>query len=127
MMQQVTDLKEVGVPITKSCAGLAVARSSFYQWQLPKTATSIFKPRAKSQRALSDEEKSKVRKVLNSDRFADQAPRQVYASLLDEEEYHCSVRTMYRILAENNESKERRNQRKHPKRVKPELTATKPN
>ena len=64
---------------------------------------------------------------LNSERFADQSPRQVYAKLLDEGEYLCSVRTMYRILADNQSSRERRNQLKHPKYQKPELLATAPN
>jgi len=64
---------------------------------------------------------------LNSDRFADQSPRQVYAKLLDEGNYFCSVRTMYRILTDNQSSRERRNQLKHPNYQKPELLATGPN
>ena len=52
---------------------------------------------------------------LNSQRFADQSPRQVYVKLLDEGEYLCSVRTMYRILDENDNVRERRNQLTHPK------------
>ena len=64
---------------------------------------------------------------LNSDRFADQSPRQVYATLLDENQYLCSVRTMYRILDENQNIRERRNQLTHPKYTKPELLASGPN
>ena len=64
---------------------------------------------------------------LNSERFADRSPRQVYAKLLDEGDYLCSVRTMYRILADNQSSRERRNQLKHPEYRKPELLATGPN
>jgi putative transposase len=64
---------------------------------------------------------------LNSERFADQSPRQVYAKLLDEGDYFCSVRTMYRILADNQSTRERRNQLKHPNYQKPELLATAPN
>ena len=64
---------------------------------------------------------------LNSDRFADQSPRQVYSKLLDEGDYLCSVRTMYRILEENQSTRERRNQLKHPDYQKPELLATGPN
>jgi putative transposase len=80
-----------------------------------------------SPRALVAEERSKVRETLNSPRFQDQAPREVYANLLDEGRYLCSWRTMYRILAENQEVKERRDQLRHPHYVKPELLATKPN
>jgi putative transposase len=68
-----------------------------------------------------------VREVLNSERFQDQAPREVYATLLDEERYLCSWRTMYRILAENQEVRERRDQMQHPPYTKPELLATGPN
>jgi putative transposase len=65
--------------------------------------------------------------VLNSERFADQAPRQVYAKLLDEGTYLCSVRTMYRILEDNQSVRERRNQLSHPEYTKPELLASEPN
>jgi len=51
---------------------------------------------------------------LNGERFADQSPRQVYAKLLDEGDYLCSVRTMYRRLADDQSTRERRNQLKHP-------------
>jgi putative transposase len=64
---------------------------------------------------------------LNSERFVDSAPRQVYATLLDEEIYLCSWRTMYRILNEFEEVRERRNQLTHPNYTKPELLATAPN
>jgi putative transposase len=78
-------------------------------------------------RGLSQTEKASVRQVLDSPRFQDQAPQEVYATLIDEGQYLCSVRTMYRILAENTEVRERRNQLQHPNYVKPELLATQPN
>ena len=78
-------------------------------------------------RALDPSEKAEVRALLNSERFADQAPREVYAILLDEGQYLCSWRTMYRILDENQEVRERRNQLQHPQYTKPELLATQPN
>jgi putative transposase len=68
-----------------------------------------------------------VRDVLNSERFQDCAPRQVYATLLDEGIYLCHWRSMYRILAEYGEVRERRNQLRHPAYTKPELLATGPN
>jgi putative transposase len=77
-------------------------------------------------RALTAAEKADVRQTLNSQRFADQAPREVYATLLDEDQYLCSVPTMYRILAENREVRERRNQLRHPVYPKPRLVATAP-
>ena len=68
-----------------------------------------------------------MREVLNSERFVDCAPRQVYATLLDEGRYLCSWRTMYRILDAHAEVRERRNQLRHPTYTKPELLATQPN
>jgi putative transposase len=68
-----------------------------------------------------------VRDILNSDRFVDCTPRTVYAQLLDEGVYLCHWRTMYRILAEHDEVRERRRQRQHPAYAKPELLATGPN
>jgi putative transposase len=76
---------------------------------------------------LSGAEKAQVRSVLNSERFYDSAPREVYATLLDEGVYHCHWRTMYRILHEHDEVRDRRQQRRHPVSVKPELCATAPN
>jgi putative transposase len=75
-------------------------------------------------RALSAEEQARVRQTLNGERFADQAPREVYATLLDEGQYLCSVPTMDRILRANREVRERRNQLRHPVYAKPRLLAT---
>jgi putative transposase len=82
--------------------------------------------RPASPRALTIEERETVRGVLNSERFADQAPASVYATLLDEEIYVGSVSTMYRILRHKGEVKERR-QRSKLQYAKPELLATGPN
>jgi putative transposase len=68
-----------------------------------------------------------VLEVLHSERFVDVAPKEVFATLLDERVYLCSWRTMYRILARAHEVRERRNQLRHPAYTKPELLATKPN
>jgi len=80
-----------------------------------------------SPRALSGQERGRVFAVLNEDRFCDMAPAEVYATLLDEKTYICSERTMYRLLADNGQLRERRNQLRHPNYVAPELMATKPN
>jgi hypothetical protein len=65
--------------------------------------------------------------VLYEPRFADRSPGEVVATLLDEQRYLCSERTMYRILAAQGASRERRNQLRHPVYTKPELVATAPN
>ncbi len=65
--------------------------------------------------------------VLHSEKFRDKAPQEVYAVLLDQGKYLCSIRTMYRILEANQEVRERRDQLRHPSYTKPELLATAPN
>lgn len=65
--------------------------------------------------------------MLHSERFVDQSPAEIYATLLDEGRYLCSVRTMYRILEAEDEVRERRNQARHPHYRKPELLAMEPN
>jgi putative transposase len=67
-------------------------------------------PPTPSPRVLSVEEKSVVRETLKILRFADQTARAVYVTLLDEQKYLCSFRAMYRILNENEEVRERRDQ-----------------
>jgi putative transposase len=74
--------------------------------------------------ALAESERQEVLDILHSQRFVDQAPQVIYATLLDEGRYICSARTMYRILAQQNEVRERRHQRRHPHYTKPELIAT---
>lgn len=88
---------------------------------------TVPKPRLKPERALTEAERQAVLDVLHSPRFVDQSPVEVYATLLDEGTYLCSVRTMYRILADSKEVRERRNQLRHPAYQKPELLATGPN
>jgi putative transposase len=112
------------VGVAAAYAALGVPRSSFYRARKPRPAK---KPRPSPKRRLSDAERAHVLDVLNSDRFADKTPRQVYAEALDENEYLCSVRTMYRILDENDLVRERRDQRRHPAYSKPQLTAHAPN
>jgi len=76
---------------------------------------------------LSEAERAHIRALLNSERFADCAPRTVWATLLDQQHYHCSWRTMYRILAEAHEVRDRRDQIRRTGYTAPELLATAPN
>ncbi len=114
--------------VAEACRILEIPRSSLYRLRRPVEESP--KPagdRPKPPRALSDAEKESVRTVLNSERFQDQTPREVYATLLDEGIYLCHWRTIYRILAERQEVRERRNQLRHPTYTRPELLATAPN
>ena len=112
---------------SRAAAVFALPRASFYRAPRP-TAARPSGPRPTPPRALSAAERQGVLDVLHSERFIDQAPKAVYASLLDDDgTYLCSWRTMYRLLAAADEVRERRAQRRHPVYRKPELLATQPN
>ncbi|MBW1903458.1 MAG: IS3 family transposase [Deltaproteobacteria bacterium] len=117
--------KDVG--IKSACDALAVPRASFYRWRDRDKHCMKNHCRPMPPLALRDDERKGVLDILHEERFMDQAPRQVYTALLDEGIYMCSVRTMYRILEENQEVRERRNQLRHPNYKEPELLATAPN
>jgi putative transposase len=110
--------------LAAACRALAVPRASLYRSLQP---AAVHRVRLTPARSLDPQERQAVLDQLHSERFWDKAPIEVYATLLDEGTYLCSVRTMHRILAENSELKERRNQLRHPQYQKPELLATAPN
>jgi putative transposase len=127
LIQTAEELGET-VGVATACQALDVPRASVYRArQIVEPELQALSEPATPPRALSQTEKAEVRQMLNSQRFQDSAPRQVYATLLDEGQYLCSWRTMYRILEANDEVRERRHQLRHPNYVKPELLATKPN
>jgi putative transposase len=121
-MQTVTELgPRLGIAAT--CSALGLPKATYYRRLKPKPP-----PATRScHRALGAEERQAVLEVLHEPRFADLAPAEVYAALLDEGRYLCSERTMYRVLAENAEVRERRAQLRHPHYQAPELLATAPN
>jgi putative transposase len=110
-----------------ACRSLGVPRATLYRRRRPKPPGPTATPRPKPPRVLSDQERRQVLDVLHSEPFADKAPAEVYAELLDQGQYLCSIRTMYRILADHREVRERRNQLRHPNYPKPQLVATAPN
>jgi putative transposase len=109
--------------IVLTCVVLGLARATFYRRLAPKKVREWKTPA----RALSSGERKDVLEILHEPRFADLAPGEIYATLLDEGKRLCSERTMYRILDANQEVRERRNQLRHPKYAAPELLATGPN
>jgi putative transposase len=111
----------------QACKALGIPRSSFYRATSQTEVDETRVERPSPPRTLSSEERRSVLSTLRSPRFVDKSPAEVYATLLDEGEYFCSVRTMYRILAAENEVRERRDQLRHPRYKKPELLATRPN
>jgi putative transposase len=112
---------ELGV--VAACAALGLPRATYYRHLCPMHGPL---PKRASPRSLPADERKAVLAVLHEDRFVDLAPAEVYATLLDEGTYLCSERTMYRVLAENQEVRERRDQLRHPNYAAPELLATAP-
>lgn len=112
--------------VAGACAALGLTRASFYRHIKP-AVDLLLRRRPIPARALSGTERQAVLDHLHEPRFVDQSPAEVHSTLLDEGAYLCSVRTMYRILADQHEVRERRNQLRHPHYAKPELLATAPN
>jgi putative transposase len=113
------------VPVQPLCQALGVSRATVARRQRPPMVKA--QPPRATPRALDGQEKERVVEALCSERFVDRSPAEVVHTLLDEGEYLCSERTMYRVLAERQAVKERRAQRTHPRHARPELVATAPN
>ena len=111
------------VGVRRACELLGVSRATWYRARRTRPAA---RPRPRPPLALRPHEQEEALGVLHSERFVDQAPRAVYATLLEEGRYLASVRTLYRLLASRGESRDRRAQRRHPNDVRPELLATAP-
>jgi putative transposase len=110
------------------CAALGISRASVQRKRARLTAPpAVARLRPRPARSLSVPQRQVVLDLLHAPRFAEQAPAEIYASLLDEGAYHCSIRPMYRLLGQNGEIRERRRQLRHPVYQKPELLAEKPN
>ncbi|ORB60302.1 IS3 family transposase, partial [Mycobacterium shinjukuense] len=110
----------------RACALLGASRATVYRRRNPKPRPAA-PPRPEPANKLSEAERQHVLSVLRSPEYCDLAPAQVWARLLDDGIYLCSIRTMYRLLAIAGENRERRRQRTHPAKKKPELIATAPN
>lgn len=112
-----------------ACNSMEIPRATVYRAIKPVTASVETKSKVERiiPRAIPTEGRKEMLEVLNGSRFVDKSPHEVYATLLDEGIYKCSVRTMYRILGENKEVLERRQIVQRPRHKKPELLATAPN
>jgi putative transposase len=113
------------LPVKPLCEALGVSRATVERRRRPP-APATPRPRTAA-RQLAEQEKQRVVEALCSERFVDRSPAEALYTLLDEGEYLCSERTMYRVLAEHDAVKERRAQRSHPKHARPELVAAAPN
>jgi len=114
------------VGIVAACDAMDIPRATYYRHH--RESGPMKETRSnRSHRGLSDEERRQVLDVCHDDAYVDKAPYEIYATLLDKGSYLCSISTMYRILRNKNEVRERRNQLNHPPYTKPELLATRPN
>ena len=115
------------VGVQSACSALGFPRAIYYRHARPKPRP-VLEQRPRPPLALAPEERQAVVDVLHSPRFVDASPRQIWATLLDDDQQIlCSVRTTYRILEAEGELRERRNQLRHPAYKKPELVAQAPN
>ena len=127
-MERVKEMRPPEMPISPLCEALGVSRATLYRQHMgTRPSVGDPAPRPTPSRALAPAERQQVLDLLHSERFVDTAPPEVVATLMDEGQYLCSERTMYRILASEGELRERRNQLRHPHYAKPELLATGPN
>ena len=110
-----------------ACDAFGLARSSYYYQPKPAVQDDYHSERKSPDFAYSHQEKQNILDVMNSELYMDQTPYEIFASELDRGKYLCSIRTMYRILAENDQVKERRNVKRSCNYHKPELLATQPN
>lgn len=129
-MMLALEQRPVTLPLAAACRALGLNRSSVYARRqvplapMPKRTSRKTSPQP---RALSEPERQAVREMLESERFCDQPPAQVHATLLDEGINLCSVSSMHRLLREAQESGERRLQRPAQHHAIPRLRATRPN
>jgi transposase InsO family protein len=120
-------LTNAGVTTRDAAHLTGVARATAGRAQSSPTLPSSRRPpRPVPANRLSVAERIEVLGVLNSAEFVDRTPVQIYAVLLDRGVYLCSVSSMYRVLAEHAQVKDRRRLARHPARVRPELIATGP-
>ena len=119
------ELVDAGVDTRRACKLVGRPRSTYYWRRKPRTVT-VRAPRPRPANALDDEERERILALLRDPAFVDKAPAQVWARLLDQVVYLCSVSTMYRLLRAGGESRERRRQATHPSKAKPELVTHAP-
>jgi putative transposase len=131
----VTLVEEVAgtVGIGDACDAIALSRATFYRLRDVSDSATHPIPTPKPHRrpgthpSLTGDQEDEILALLNSERFLDCSPRQMWATLLDEGVYQCSWRTMYRLLHQHQAVRERRKIRRHPVYVRPELSADGPN
>src|SRR3546814_1129184 len=117
------ELVAAGSKRRRACTALGCPRASHYRRRRAPLHGPP-EPRPQSHRALQSHDATTILDTLNSERFCDQAPAQIWATLFDEGTYLGSISTMYRLLRAEHQVRERRRQARRPATIKPELMAT---
>src|SRR5438105_15028137 len=113
-MSAITELA-IDMGISAACQALWMPRASYYYGQSRKaSALPVAFPRPSPARALHPAEREAVLARLHEERFQDRSPAAVYATWLDDGEYHSSLRTMYRLRDERGDVSQSRDQLTHP-------------
>ena len=123
-IKQVSEEKDVA--LAALCDSLEISRATLYRKNKEDSHNIANQPK-KPHNALDAAQRHEILDLLHSERFVDSTPYNVFYTLLDEGKYIASVRTMYRVLLESGESRDRRDLRNHRDAIKPELIATAPN
>src|SRR5438046_7975106 len=107
------------VGTSAACQALRMPRASYYRDVRKISSPTVSASRPSPARALRPAERDAVLARLHEERFQDRSPAAVYATLLDAGEYHCWIRTMYRLLDDTGEVRSRRDQLRHPPNTSP--------
>ena len=126
MINEHVDELEAVTSTAQACALLGASRATRYRRRQPPRLGPP-RPRPVPSNRLSEAEREHILSVLRSAQHCDLAPAEIWARLLDDGVYLCSISTMYRLLAIAGENRERRRQRTHPAKQRPELIARAPN
>ncbi len=123
-----TGLLAMEVSVAQECRLTGTSRATYYRRRNPHALPEPIPHalRAKPPSTLSQAERSHVLAVINSEGYADLSICQIWARELDEDRYHCSMSSMYRIARAAGQTRERRRLATHPAKKKPELRATGP-
>lgn len=124
-IKQISDEKDVA--IAALCDSLQMSRATLYRNHGSEPQEVMDHLKEQPHNALDTAQRKKIVDILHSEQFVDSTPYEVFYTLLDEGQYIASIRTMYRVLLEHGETKDRRDQRNHRDAIKPELIATAPN
>lgn len=120
-IKQISDEKDVA--ISALCDSLHLSRATVYRYQGNVSHGTVNSTRQQPHNALDNAQRQEILDLLHSERFMDSTPYEVFYTLLDEGQYIASIRTMYRVLLQHGETKDRRDQRNHRDAIKPELIA----